>query len=182
MHDSAPTTDIEALLTAVLELSVPLHSAIEVFDEPGARYELAGPPGVAFFERDSGDVISHVSSSPTPAIMEVIDDLRVCHLAAAGVADGIDNSHLPALLLMCMFLVEPGSKGAQHLKDVADRPAAILALEEEDGKHDPELEPRDAALRAWTPLAAEHAPDAGVHPAILEMRFVADRYERYAPW
>ncbi|MBC7644351.1 MAG: hypothetical protein H7123_04435 [Thermoleophilia bacterium] len=181
MTTDATITNIDHLLDEVLKLSVPLHASIADFDEPGARYELAGVPGVALFERDHADVISHVSSSPSPALMEAIDDLRRRHLAAANVAEGVDNSHLPSLLMMCMFLVEPGSKGARHLRDIAVRPAVIAALDEEAGKHDPDLEPHDAALRAWTPLLAGHAPEAGVHPAILELRFAANRYTRYVP-
>src|SRR5690606_20357734 len=86
-------TDIDALLARVLEISVPMHAAIAAFDEPDARYELVGPPGVAFFQRDAGDVIGHVSGSPSPLLMPPLDDLRRRHLAAAGVDDGVDNSH-----------------------------------------------------------------------------------------
>ncbi|MCW2925982.1 MAG: hypothetical protein JWM98_3386 [Thermoleophilia bacterium] len=179
-------TDIDALLTRVLELSVPMHAAIEPFDEPGARYVLRGQPGVAFFQRDSGDTIAHVSGSPSPALMAPLDDLRARHLRAVGSEADVDNSHLPALLLMCCYLADPASSERLGLHDVArQRAAQVIALEEEEGQHDPELEPLDAALRAWVPLAAEHIDgldEDDTWPAILELRFKSDRYTRHVPW
>jgi hypothetical protein len=178
-------TDIEALLQRVLELSVPLHEAIEPFDEPGARYELAGAPGVAFFQRDSGDTIGHVSGSPSPALMPPLDDLRRRHLDLVGAGADVDNSHLLPLLLLCSYLADPESSRRLGLDDIATRrAAAVRALDEEEGQHDPDLQPRDAALRAWVPLRALHVPDAGDEswPAILELVFPNDRYERHVPW
>lgn len=177
-------TDIDALLTRVLELSVPLHEAIAPFDEPGARYAMEGPPGVAFFQRDAGDTIGHVSGSPSPLLMPPLDDLRRRHLAAVGADEDIDNSHLPPLLLLCCYLADPESSRRLGLADVArQRAARVLALEEEEGQHDPELEPLDAALRAWVPLRADHLEGVDdVWPAILELRFPANRYTRHVPW
>lgn len=175
-------TDVEALLTRALELSVPLHEAIRPFDEPGTSYRLSGPPGVALFQRDAGDTIAHVSGTPSPLVMPALDDLRARHLRGAGVADGVDNSHLPSLLLLCIYLADPETSRRFELDRIVTRPAQVLALDEEEGRHDPELEPLDAALRAWTPLVAEHALDAGEHPAILELRFPANRYTRHVPW
>lgn len=174
--------DVEALLDRVLELSVPLHDSIALFDEPRATYRLVGAPGVALFERDAGTTISHVSSSPSPDLMPALDSLRQRHLHMAGRAEDVDNSHLPALLLLCMYLSDEGAQGRLALRAIARRPAEVAALDEEAGRHDPELEPNDAALRAWTPLAADHAPDSGVHPAILELRFPTHRTQRYVPW
>lgn len=177
-------TDIDALLRRVLELSVPLHEAIAAFDEPGARYELAGPPGVAFFQRDDGDVIGHVSGSPSPTLMPPLDDLRRRHLALAGVDDDVDNSHLPSLLLMCCYLADPDSSARLGLGDVArQRAAHVRPLDDEEGRHDPDLEPLDAALRAWVPLRAAHLPDVDdTWPAILELVFPSQRYRRHVPW
>jgi hypothetical protein len=177
-------TDIDALLTRVLELSVPMHPAIEAFDEAGARYALEGQPGVAFFQRDAGDTIGHVSGSPSPMLMPPLDELRRRHLDAAGVDADTDNSHLPPLLLMCCYLADPDSSRRLGLEDVArQRAAQVLALDEEDGQHDPELEPLDAALRAWVPLRADHLDGVDeTWPAILELRFPADRYTKYVPW
>lgn len=177
-------TDIEALLARVLELSVPLHAAIAPFDEPGARYAMEGQPGVAFFQRDAGDVIAHVSGSPSPLLMPVLDELRERHLAAVGVDAGVDNSHLPPLLLLCCYLADVESSRRLGLDDVArQRAARVLALDEEDGQHDPELQPLDAALRAWVPLRADHLEGVeGTWPAILELRFPSDRYSKYVPW
>jgi hypothetical protein len=177
-----PETDIDRIIARVLEHSVPLHDSIRVFDEPGATYRLEGAPGIALFERDGTSTISHISSSPSPLLMPVLDDMRVQHLSKVGVGDDVDNSHLPALLLLCMYLVDGEASERLNLSAIARRPAEIVAMDEEAGKHDPELEPHDAALRAWTPLVADHAPDAGVHPAVLEMRFRSRRHERYAPW
>jgi hypothetical protein len=174
--------NIEALLTRILELSVPLHDAIADFDEPGANYEMVGPPGVAVFRRDLNDVIGHVSGSPSPLIMPVIDELRTQHIRARGLPAGTDNSHLPPLLLLCCYLADPSFIRDTDLEQIIQRPATVLAIDEETGKHDPELEPLDAALRAWTPLAAQHAPDAGIHPAIIEMRFPSGGYQRHVPW
>jgi hypothetical protein len=176
-------TDIDALLTRVLELSVPLHPAIAVFDEPGASYAMEGQPGVAFFQRDAGDTIGHVSGSPSPLLMPVLDDLRERHLRAVGAAAGVDNSHLPPLLLLCMYLADGESSRRLGLDDVArQRAAHVLALDEETGQHDPELEPLDAALRAWVPLRADHLDGDETWPAILELRFPSDRYTKYVPW
>jgi hypothetical protein len=177
-------TDVDALLTRVLELSVPLHEAIAPFDEPGARYELQGQPGVAFFQRDAGDVIGHVSGSPSPMLMPPLDDLRRRHLRAVGADDDVDNSHLPPLLLLCCYLADPESSRALGLHDVArQRAARVVALEEEEGQHDPDLQPLDAALRAWVPLRAAHLEGVeDTWPAILELHFPADRYQRHVPW
>jgi hypothetical protein len=177
-------TDIDALLTRVLELSVPMHEAIAAFDEPGARYELEGQPGVAFFQRDAGDTIGHVSGSPSPLLMPPLDDLRARHLRAVGVEEGTDNSHLPSLLLLCCYLADPESSRRLGLDDMArQRAAEVLALDEEEGQHDPELEPLDAALRAWVPLKAAHIDGSDdTWPAILELRFKSDRYTKYVPW
>jgi hypothetical protein len=178
-------TDVDALLRRVLELSVPLHESIAPFDEPGARYELAGAPGVAFFQRDSGDVIGHVSGSPSPALMPPLDDLRRRHLALAGAGDDVDNSHLLPLLLLCSYLADPETSARLGLDDIADRRAArVQPLDEEGGQHDPDLQPLDAALRAWVPLRADHLPEAAgeVWPAILELVFPTDRYSKYVPW
>lgn len=177
-------TDIDALLRRVLELSVPLHDAIAPFDEQGARYELAGPPGVAFFQRDARDVIGHVSGSPSPMLMPPLDDLRRRHLAAAGIDDDVDNSHLPSLLLMCCYLADPESSRKLGLADVArQRAAQVRPLDDEEGRHDPELQPLDAALRAWVPLRAAHLPDVDdAWPAILELVFASDRYQKHVPW
>ena len=177
-------SDIDALLTRVLELSVPLHAAIEAFDEPGARYAMQGQPGVAFFQRDAGDTIAHVSGSPSPLLMPPLDELRRRHLDAAGVDADVDNSHVPPLLLLCCYLADPGSSRRLGIDDVArQRAAMVLPLEEEDGQHDPELEPLDAALRAWVPLRADHLDDIDdTWPAILELRFPSDRYTKYVPW
>lgn len=177
-------TDIDALLRRVLELSVPLHAAIAAFDEPGARYAMQGAPGVAFFQRDAGDTIGHVSGSPSPLLMPALDDLRARHLAAAGVEEGVDNSHLPPLLLLCSYLADPDTSRRLGLDGLArQRAARVLALDEEAGQHDPELEPLDAALRAWVPLRAEHLADVDdTWPAVLELRFPSDRYTRHVPW
>jgi hypothetical protein len=177
-------TDIDALLRRVLELSVPLHEAIAPFDEPGARYELQGAPGVAFFRRDAGDVIGHVSGSPSPALMPPLDDLRRRHLDAVGAAPDVDNSHLPPLLLLCSYLADPESSARLGLDDVATRRAArIRPIDEEAGTHDPDLEPLDAALRAWVPMRAAHLDGVDdTWPAILEFVFPTDRYSRHVPW
>lgn len=177
-------TDIDALLTRVLELSVPLHASIAAFDEPGARYVLEGVPGVAFFQRDAGDTIGHVSGSPSPMLMPPLDDLRRRHLAGAGVADDVDNSHLPALLLLCCYLADPATSERLGLNDIVrQRAAQVRPLDEEEGQHDPDLQPLDAALRAWVPLRAEHLPDVDdTWPAILELVFPSDRYSKYVPW
>jgi hypothetical protein len=177
-------TDIDALLARVLELSVPLHAAIEPFNEPGARYAMEGQPGVAFFQRDAGDVIGHVSGSPSPLLMPVLDDLRRRHLAAVGADDDVDNSHLPCLLLLCMYLADPESSRRLGLDDIVrQRAAQVRFLDEEEGQHDPELEPLDAALRAWVPLRADHLDGVDeTWPAILELRFPSDRYSKYVPW
>jgi len=177
-------TDVDALMTRVLELSVPMHAAIEAFDEPDARYELEGVPGVAFFQRDSGDTIGHVSGSPSPMLMPALDDLRRRHLAAAGVDEGTDNSHLPPLLLLLCYVADPESSARLGIDDVArQRAAKVLALDEEDGAHDPDLQPLDAALRAWVPLRAAHLDGVtDTWPAILELQFPVDRYLRHVPW
>lgn len=182
MTGSPTPINSEELLTRVIEVSVPLHRAIAAFDEAGTRYELADTPGVAMFIRDAPDRISHVSSAPSPGMVPALDDLRVRHLRAAGVTAGVDNSHLLALLLLCTYLVDRDSIERLGLQTVVRRPAQVVALDEEQGRHDPELNPGDVALRAWTPLSAGHDPDAGVHAAVLEMRFAVERYERYAPW
>lgn len=179
---TAAMTDIDCLLDEVLGLSVPLHRAIAHFDEPGARYVLAGAPGVAIFIRDGGDTIAHESSSPSPTIAPALDDLKVQHLARVGVADSSDNSHVPALLLLCLALADEHASTRFDLRSIARRPAAVVALDEAAGRHDPDLQPHDVALRAWTPLTAEHAPEAGVHTAVLQWHFSSQRRPRYAPW
>lgn len=178
----AADPDAETLLRNVLQLSVPLHGAIAHFDEPGATYRIAAEPGLAFFERDAGSTVSHVSSSPSPALVPIVDELTTRHLGLAGIPAGTGNSHLPALLLLCLYVADEASAHRLRLREIARKPATIEALDDEQGRHDPELDPHDAALRAWTPLAAEHAPDAGVHTAVLEMRFHMQRRPRYAPW
>jgi len=174
--------DPEALLRRVLELSVPMHPAIAAFDEPGARYLLEGAPGVASFHRDAGDVISHVSGSPSPTIMPILDDLRRRHMHAAGIAEEYDNSQLPALLLLCIYIADEQALGRIEFRDVVRRPAQVVFLDEEAGTHDPDLQPLDAALRAWTPIRADHVPDQEAHPAIVELQFPANRYAKYVPW
>lgn len=176
------TTDPEALLRRTLELSVPLHAVIAAFDEADATYRLEGQPGVACFRRDSGDTIAHVSGSPSPLLMPVLDELRTRHLRAVDAPAGTDNSHLPALLLLCTYLADPTVVDRLEVTDAVTRPAQVRFLDDEEGRHDPDLDPLDVALRAWTPLAADHAPDAGVHPAILELHFPALRYARHVPW
>jgi hypothetical protein len=145
---------------------------------------MRGQPGVAFFQRDSGDTIGHVSGSPSPMLMPALDDLRRRHLTAVGAADDVDNSHLPALLLICCYLADPESSRRLGLDDVVrQRAAHVLALDEEEGQHDPELEPLDAALRAWVPLQPMHLDGVDdTWPAILELRFPSDRYTKYVPW
>ncbi len=177
-------TDVDALLTRVLELSVPLHPAIEAFDEPGARYELEGAPGVAFFQRDALDTIGHVSGSPSPMLMPPLDDLRRRHLDAVGADADVDNSHLPALLLLCCYLADTDTSQRLGLDDVArQRAAHVQAIDEEAGQHDPDLQPLDAALRAWVPLRAAHIDGIDeTWPAILEFVFPAGRYTRHVPW
>lgn len=177
-------TDIDALLRRVLELSVPMHEAIAEFDEQGARYEMEGVPGVAFFERDAGDTIGHVSGSPSPMLMPPLDDLRRQHLSLAGIDDDVDNSHLPALLLLCFYLADPESSRKLGLADIArQRAAEVFMLDEEEGQHDPDLQPLDAALRAWVPLRAAHIPGVDdTWPAILELQFPSNRYKRHVPW
>ncbi len=177
-------TDPEALLTRVLELSVPLHETIAEFDEPGARYELEGMPGVAFFQRDNGDTISHMSGSPSPMLMPALDELRERHLRAVGVDAGVDNSHLPPLLLLCCYLADTEMSARIGINDIARRRAAeVRALDQEDGQHDPDLQPLDAALRAWVPLRAAHLEGVtDTWPAILELVFPTDRYVRHVPW
>lgn len=177
-------TDIDALLQRVLELSVPLHPAIAAFDEPGARYALEGAPGVAYFRRDTGDTIAHVSGTPSPLLMPPLDDLRRRHLDLAGAPADVDNSHLPPLLLLCCYLADPETSRRLDLDDVVrQRAARVLPLEEEEGQHDPPLEPLDAALRAWVPLRADHLDGVeATWPAVLELRFLAGRYSRYVPW
>ncbi len=179
------STDIDALLRRVLEISVPLHETIAPFDEVDARYELAGAPGVAFFQRDAGDVIGHVSGSPSPALMPPLDDLRRRHLDLVGANADTDNSHLLPLLLLSCYLADPDTSARLGLDQIASRrPAAVRPLDEEQGQHDPDLQPLDAALRAWVPLRALHLPDLADEswPAILEFVFPNDRYERHVPW
>ncbi|MBC7459937.1 MAG: hypothetical protein H7287_01105 [Thermoleophilia bacterium] len=176
------TNDPEALLLRVLELSVPLHPAIAAFDEVGARYLLEGAPGVASFHRDAGDTIGHVSGSPSPLIMPILDDLRRRHMHAAGIAEGHDNSHLPALLLLCCYIADGQALKRVQFEDVVRRPAQVIFMDEESGTHDPDLEPLDAALRAWTPIRADHILGSPAHPAVLELRFAANRYSRHVPW
>lgn len=176
------TNDPEALLLRVLELSVPMHPAIAAFDEVGARYLLEGQPGVASFQRDAGDVIGHVSGSPSPLLMPILDELRRRHMHAAGISEEYDNSHLPALLLLCCYIADGQALERIAFADVVHRPAQVLFLDEEDGTHDPDLEPLDAALRAWTPIRADHIYGSPPHPAILELRFPANRYSKYVPW
>lgn len=177
----AAQTDADQLLRNVLALSVPLHPSIEAFDELQSSYELAGPPGIAMFQRDDGDTIAHASSSPTPDLVPPLVDLKRRHLDAVGVPRDGDNSHLLSLLLLCMCLADPETARRHGLHEFARKPAEIVALTDEEGRHDPELERNDVALRAWTPLFAHHAPDAGMHPAILELRFRMQRSYRYVP-
>jgi len=176
------TDDPEALLHRVLELSVPMHPAIEAFDEPGAKYLLEGAPGVASFHRDTGDVISHVSGSPSPTIMPIIDDLRLRHMHAAGIAADVDNSQLPALLLLCCYIADGHALERIEFRDVVHRPAEVRFLTEDEGTHDPDLQPLDAALRAWTPIRADHVGDDEAYPAVVELLFTANRYAKYVPW
>lgn len=175
-------TDAETLLQRVLRLSVPLHGAIAAFDERGASYRLAGAPGVALFRREAADTVTHVSGTPSPALAAVLDDLHARHLSLAGLEHGIDNSHVPALILLCLYLADDDSAERLGLRTLARRPASIEAIDEEAGRHDPELAPHDAAMRAWTPLEEHHVAAAGVHTAVLDMRFHVGRHERYAPW
>ena len=177
-----PRTDVEGILADTLELSTRLHPAIAVFDESEGRYALAAEPGVAFFHRPDADTITHASSSPSPALVPVLEELHQRHLEIVGVPKGGDNSHVWPLLLLCLYLADPASGQRFELDMLAKKPAEVVALDEEQGRHDPELEVGDSAFRAWMPLGAEHAPEAGVQPAILELRFHMDRYERYAPW
>jgi hypothetical protein len=170
----------EMLLDRTLELSVPLHEAIRAFDEPNAHYVIAAAPGVALFERDATDTIGHWSSSPVPSVVSAVEDLRARHLAAARVDEGADNSHLPALLLACLFLADESSTVRERLGSRVRRPAAIEPLTEEEGTHDPSLEPHDAALRIWTPLRQVDGED--VHTAILQLVFASERTSRYVPW
>lgn len=180
---SDPTSsDIELLQRRVLELSVPLHAAIADFDEPDTCYDIAGPPGVALFERDAGNTITHDSGSPAPGLMPLLDDLRERHMQIVGNPANTDNSHLPSLLLLCIYLADHSTSDRLQLQKIATRPADIRPLDEEEGQHDPDLQPLDAALRAWTPLRAAHLPDAGIHPAILEFEFRSMRHQKYVPW
>src|SRR5687768_8821133 len=80
---------VQSLVERVLAMSTRLHPAIARFDEPGARYEVSGPPGLAFFQRDDGDTITHVSGSPAPTVMPLLDELRARHARGAGMADGV---------------------------------------------------------------------------------------------
>ena len=70
------------------------------------------------------------------------------------------------------------------IDDIArQRAAHVRALEEEEGEHDPDLQPLDAALRAWVPLRAAHLEGVSeTWPAILELHFPTDRYTRHVPW
>lgn len=172
----------EALAETILDLSTRLHDAIRNFDESEATYAIAGPPGLAFFRRDETDTVSHVSGSPSPELMPMLDDLHRRHLDRVGVAPEGDNSHVPPLVLLCMMLHDSAAAERLDLHSLARKPTEISALTEDEARHDPELRPHDAALRAWVPLASGHAPDAGVHPSIVEFRFHLDRTERYAPW
>lgn len=181
MSDSTTLDTIDQYVAAVLELSVPLHASIAAFDEPDARYELAGAPGLALFERDGGDTISHVSNSPAPEFMAVLELLRERHRDAVGGLENTQNSHLDPLLLMMMCIVDEQTGKRWGLDVKARREVALFALDDEQAKHDPQIKPHDSALRAWVPLSAKHDQDAGVHTAVLEMHFFEKRSERYAP-
>jgi hypothetical protein len=175
-------TTADQVIELAVQKSARLHEAIAHFDEPSGRYALGGVPGVAYFERDHPDRITHESSSPSPAIGNMLDDLAARHMAAAGLAPGATNSHVHALVLLVLTMFDETARERFSLDQLGRRPAMIVALDEEDGKHDPELEVGDAALRAWVPLVAEHAPDAGAQPTVLEFRFFNQRKDRYAPW
>lgn len=179
--DSAPASPTD-VLDRTAAMAVRLLPAIERYNEAGAAYDLAGPPGVALFERDGLDHVSHVSGAPSPDLAGSMAELHQRALQDAGM-DG-DNSHLLALVLLCMYVAdEDPHPSLSRLREFARRPTEIVAIDEEQARHDPPLEPHDAALRAWTPMrVAGHGPDEPVHTAVLEMRFRAQRRPRYAPW
>jgi hypothetical protein len=85
---------------------------------------------------------------------------------------------------MCCYLADPESSRRLGLDDILrQRAARVRPLDEEEGQHDPDLQPLDAALRAWVPLRADHLD--GVEdswPAILELVFPSDRYSKHVPW
>lgn len=172
---------IDDLLDRALAVSTSLHEAIATFDEAPATYEVGGAPGVAYFERDAGDGMSHVSGSPSPALLPVLEELHRRHLEHVGIAPDGDNSHVPPLVLLSLMLLDEQMIDRLGMRQRVTKPTEVVALTEEEGRHDPPLEPHDAALRAWVPLAATHRPDAGVHPAVVELRFRMERRARYAP-
>lgn len=182
MTTSDQTVPPSTLIADALAVSTRLHEAIELLDEQEAQYELAGPPGLAVFQRDGTDVVRHRSGSPSPEIAPLLTDLMQAHRARLQFPAGADNSHIAPLVLLCLYLSDPSTRESHGLSLHARKPAAVIALDGEEARHDPPLEPHDSALRAWTPLRALHAPDAGIHTAALEFRFPMNRRERYAPW
>lgn len=171
----------DQVLDDVIATSARLHRSIAHFDETTGHYALGGVPGVAFFHRDHPERITHESSSPSPAVAGLLDDLVRRHLAQSNLPDATVNSHAHALLLLVLTMHTPDARDRFGLERLGRRDAQIIALDEEDGRHDPELEVGDSALRAWVPLQSEAHPEAGAQPTILEFRFRDRRYTHYAP-
>lgn len=178
----ATGTTLEHLVDRVVGVSAPLHAAIARFDEAQACYLLAGEPGMALFRRPDTDTITHVAGSPSPDFVPVFERLLSAHRDAIGMPAASDNSHMAALVLLCVYATDDDTVSRLGITAERRKPALVEALGEEDARHDPELAVGDAALRAWTPLSAEHMPEAGVHPAVLEMRFLMQRSSKYVPW
>ncbi len=167
------------LSSSILELSVPLHQEIEIFDVDGISWLVAGMPGAAFFTCDGAGTLKHVSGSPTPGLMEHVMLLQPEHMARAEKSPGTTNSHLPPLLLLCAYMLDDTLDDRFDLRRRAARPASVLVLDEEEAEHDPNLEPHDSAIRAWVPLTLED--DSEAHSAVMEFRFHAERHSRYVP-
>jgi hypothetical protein len=171
----------QQVVDEVLAVSARLHDAIAHFDEASGHYALGGVPGVAYFERDHPDRITHESNAPSPMVAAQLDELAQRHLARVGAPEGAVNSHVHALLLLVLTMLNEDAQQRFRFDQHGKRPAQIVALDEEDGRHDPELEVGDAALRAWVPIASDLHPGAGAQPTILEFRFFNQRYQKYVP-
>ena len=166
-----------------LELAGALYPSIaHLEDADRGTWQLADQPGVAWFVRSGDDVIGHRSLGLPAEVVPVVSHLAGELERILG-GDLRSNSHLPGLLIAAMLLADADVLERLGADQVVRRPARVHALDEDAGRHDPELEPHDAALRVWAPVSVDgNGAAVPSWPTVLEVAFQSGRRPRYVPW
>lgn len=147
----------EQLLAQTVALTVELHPAIAGLSLPG-HFPPAGMPAAAVFLQPPDGAPTHRSGPASEAVALLAADAAEEAQRQLGYGRRDGNPFLPALALAAFYLVEARRSGAFGLGRLTDGRVRALPLTAEESRHDPQLLPGTAAVRAWYPV--QGAPDA----------------------